>query len=64
MTKKRKTQTVARKPASRTADAQRIRFGAGMAPACLALARDDDAATRDSRRIRFGAGMISAALKK
>lgn len=65
MARKKQNQPAVRKLTnSKIADAKRIRFGGGMAPACLALARNADAATRDKRRIRFGGGMISAALKK
>jgi hypothetical protein len=64
MFRKDRAQTVARKSPSKVTDPRRIRFGAGMAPVCLSLGRDENDATKDRRRIRFGAGMISAALKK
>ncbi len=45
---------VVRKPAKKIADAQRVRFGSGMAPAKIA----------DSRKVRFGSGMAPACLRK
>ena len=62
MARKQKNQPAVCKPTKKIADTRRVRFGGGMAPACLA--RNGDSATRDSGRIRFGGGMISAALKK
>lgn len=51
---KAKQLKVRRSASSKTADAKRIRFGGGMAPAAI----------RDSRQIRFGGGMMPAVLKK
>ena len=45
---------VARKPSKKIADARRVRYGAGMAPAAI----------RDSGKVRFGAGMMPANLRK
>jgi hypothetical protein len=59
---KSKKQPVVRKPAKKIADARRIRFGTGCAPA--KLARSADATTADSGAIRFGTGCAPACLRK
>lgn len=53
---------VARKPSGKIADARKVRFGSGMAPA--AVVRSGDPATRDGGAVRFGSGMISPSLRK
>jgi hypothetical protein len=58
----RKQQKVSRKPSKKVADAKRVRFGTGMAPAHVV--RTTDSATQDTRAIRFGTGMISPGLRK
>jgi hypothetical protein len=52
---------VARKPSRKIADARKVRFGAGMAPASV---RSRDAKTHDTGKVRFGAGMAPASLRK
>ena len=56
-----KKQTAVRKPTKKIADPRSIRFGAGMAPACV---RSRDAQTHDAGKVRFGAGMAPASLRK
>jgi hypothetical protein len=62
MSTKTKQPRVQKFQSRKTNDAKRVRFGAGMAPVCLA--RGGNPATRDSGRVRFGAGMMPANLKK
>lgn len=57
-----KKQPVVRKPSKKIADARRVRYGSGSAPA--RLVRPLDAATQDSRAIRFGSGSAPASLRK
>ena len=59
---KSKKQPVVSKPTKKIADADRVRFGAGSAPA--KLARSPSAATTDAGAIRFGAGSAPACLRK
>jgi hypothetical protein len=59
---KQKTQPVVRKPSKKIADARRIRYGSGMAPA--SVVRSLDAATSDQGKVRFGSGMAPANLRK
>ena len=59
---KSKKQTVASKPTKKIADARRVRFGTGSAPA--KLARTADAAVADAGAIRFGTGSAPAILRK
>ena len=51
-----------RKAPKKIADARRVRFGTGCAPA--KLIQSTDAATHDSRAIRFGTGCAPASLRK
>ena len=62
MSLKKRKQQVVRTPARKIADARRIRFGSGTAPAVIV--RSDDASTADSRTIRFGSGTAPAVLRK
>ena len=57
-----KKQPAVRKPTGKIADARRVRFGGGSAPA--KLVRAADAATADTRAIRFGGGSAPASLRK
>jgi hypothetical protein len=57
-----KKQPLVRKPSKRIADARRVRYGSGSAPA--RLVRPLDPSTRDSRAIRFGSGSAPASLRK
>ena len=57
-----KKQPVVRKPMKKIADARRIRFGTGSAPA--KLVRAADSAIADSGAIRFGTGSAPACLRK
>ena len=59
---KTKKQPVVRAPTKKIADARRVRFGNGCAPA--KLVRSADAATADSGAIRFGNGCAPASLRK
>lgn len=56
-----KKQPVVRKPSKKIADARRVRYGSGCAPAKV---RAQDAATADSGAIRFGSGCCPASLRK
>ena len=58
----KKRKLVVRAPAQKIADARRIRFGSGTAPAVIV--RPADAATADARKIRFGSGTAPAVLRK
>ena len=51
-----------RKPSKKVADAKRIRFGSGSAPAKLVQAAEET--TADSRAVRFGSGSAPASLKR
>lgn len=62
MSQKKLKQPVLRTPAKKIADARRIRFGSGTAPAVIV--RSADAATADARKIRFGSGTAPAVLRK
>jgi hypothetical protein len=62
MTRKQQKQLVVRKPAKKTADARRVRYGSGCAPA--RLVRSLDATTADSGAIRFGSGCCPARFRK
>ena len=59
---KSKKQLAVRKPTKKIADARRVRYGAGFAPA--KVVRSADAAIADSGAIRFGAGFAPASLRK
>jgi hypothetical protein len=59
---KSKKQAVVRKPVKKIADARRVRFGTGCAPAILA--RSARSAVADSGAIRFGTGCAPACLRK
>lgn len=59
---RKQKQPVVRKPTKKIADARRVRYGAGMAPA--SIARSLDAKTADQGKVRFGAGMAPASLRK
>jgi hypothetical protein len=61
MSKKQK-QLAVRKPTKKIADAGRVRYGSGCAPA--RIVRSLDAATSDSGAIRFGSGCCPASLRK
>ncbi len=62
MTRKQQNQPVVRKPTKRIADARRVRYGTGFAPA--KIVRSADAATSDSGAVRFGTGFAPASLRK
>lgn len=62
MSRKNRKQLAVRKPTKRIADARRVRYGAGSAPA--RIVRSSDVATQDSGAIRFGAGSCPASLRK
>jgi hypothetical protein len=62
MSLKKRKQPVLRTPANKIADARRIRFGSGNAPAKLACPLHPSIA--DSGAIRFGSGNAPAALRK
>ena len=53
---------VVHKPSKKIADARRVRYGAGFAPA--SLVKQNEAATRDAGKVRFGAGFAPASLRK
>ena len=53
---------VVRKPGRKVADARRVRYGSGCAPA--KVVRTADVATADSGAIRFGSGCAPASLRK
>ena len=57
-----KKQPIASKPTRKIADARRVRFDSGHAPA--KVARTADAAIADSGAIRFGNGCAPASLRK
>jgi hypothetical protein len=58
----KKRKPVVRTPSKKTADARRIRFGSGTAPAVIV--RSGDAATADAQAIRFGSGTAPAVFRK
>ena len=60
--KKNMKQPVVRKPTRKIADARRVRFGNGSAPA--KLVRSTNPAIADSGAIRFGNGSAPACLRK
>jgi hypothetical protein len=60
MASKKQIQPV-RKSTKKIADARRVRYGSGMAPASL---RAVDPASADAGKIRFGSGMTPASLRK
>ena len=62
MSRKKQQQPVVRKLTKRIADARRVRFGGGSAPAVVV--RSTDAATKDSGAIRFGGWSAPACLRK
>ena len=62
MAKKHQNQPAVRKPTRKIADAQRVRYGSGSAPA--KVVRSADAAISDSGAIRFGSGSAPASLRK
>ena len=53
---------VVRKPSRKVADARRVRFGTGCAPA--KLVRSVNEAIADSGVVRFGTGCAPASLRK
>ena len=59
---KNRKQPVVSKPTKKIADARRVRFGVGSAPA--KVARSTDAATANSGAVRFGVGSAPAGLRK
>ena len=59
---KKQPKPVVRKPTRKITDAQRVRYGSGMAPA--SIVRAQDASTIDTRKLRFGSGMAPASLRK
>jgi hypothetical protein len=62
MTSKKQKQPVVRKSSKKIADARRVRYGSGCAPAIIV--RSQDPATADSGAIRFGSGCCPASLRK
>jgi hypothetical protein len=62
MSRKTQKQPTVRKPSKKIADARRVRYGAGCAPARIVRSLDD--ATRDAGAVRFGAGCCPAGLRK
>jgi hypothetical protein len=62
MSRKTQKQPTVRKPSKKIADARRVRYGSGCAPA--QIARSVDTATQDSGAVRFGSGCCPASLRK